>query len=60
LVVSPNQKITSSVLSNAVTAALELDSALETEIAVLPIQLPAKRLVYSPTGTENQKLYIVS
>lgn len=50
LVVSPNQKITSSVLSNAVTAALELDSALETEIAVLPIQLPAKRLVYSPTG----------
>lgn len=50
LVVSPDQKISSNVLSKAVLAALELDPALKTELALLPVQLPAKRFVYSPTG----------
>lgn len=50
LVVSPEQNISSRILSSVVSAALELDSALKTEVAVLPVPIPAKRLVYSPTG----------
>uniref|UniRef100_A0AAR5P683 Cytosol aminopeptidase domain-containing protein n=2 Tax=Dendroctonus ponderosae TaxID=77166 RepID=A0AAR5P683_DENPD len=50
LVVSPDQKISSNILSKAVSAALELDPALKTELALLPVQLPAKRFIYSPTG----------
>lgn len=50
LVSSPGQKLSSTVLSDVLAAALELDSALKSESAVLPVQLPAKRLVHSPTG----------
>ncbi|CAH1122395.1 unnamed protein product [Ceutorhynchus assimilis] len=50
LVATPKQKISSPVLSRAISDALNLDPALKTEIAVLPVSLPAKRLVYSPTG----------
>ncbi|XP_066154589.1 putative aminopeptidase W07G4.4 isoform X1 [Euwallacea fornicatus] len=50
LVASPDLPLTSSALSTTIATALHLDPALKTEIAVLPIPLPAKRLVYSPTG----------
>ncbi|KAL1498053.1 hypothetical protein ABEB36_008913 [Hypothenemus hampei] len=50
LVASPNQQISSPILSKTISAAIELDPSLKTEIAILAITLPAKRLVYSPTG----------
>ena len=38
-------------LWDAVTSAVELDPALRTEIAVIPVpDIPARRVVYSPTG----------
>lgn len=50
LVAAPDQTLKCSKLNTVIQNALKLDSALKTEIAVLPIDLPAKRLIYSPTG----------
>lgn len=40
-------------------AAAQIDAALGTLGAVLPINLPAKRLIYSPTGTINMDYHDV-
>lgn len=47
----PEQKINHSVIDNAISAALKCDSSLTSEIAIIPIGLPASRLVYSPLGS---------
>ncbi|KAG5893945.1 hypothetical protein JTB14_009692 [Gonioctena quinquepunctata] len=50
LVSSPDQKLKSTKLQGVISDALKYDASLKTELAVLPIGLPAGRLVHSPTG----------
>ncbi|CAH1154254.1 unnamed protein product [Phaedon cochleariae] len=50
LVASPEQKLQSGKLQTVVSGALNLDPSLKTELAILPVDLPAGRVVYSPTG----------
>ncbi|CAH1111176.1 unnamed protein product [Psylliodes chrysocephalus] len=50
LVTAPGHHLKTSKLQGCISDALTLDPSLKTEIAVLPINLPAKRLVHSPTG----------
>lgn len=47
----PEQKFNHSLIDSAISAALKCDPSLKSEIAVIPIGLPASRLVYSPLGT---------
>lgn len=51
LVSTPGQKLKSAVLQNAINTALNYDPTLNSELAILPIDLPASRLVHSPTGS---------
>lgn len=52
LIYTPEQQIKSAPLQKAVTAALQYDPSLKSEIAILPLpELPAGRLVYAPTGS---------
>ncbi|CAG9860635.1 unnamed protein product [Phyllotreta striolata] len=50
LVTAPDQTLKTTQLKERLDEALEYDPSLKTEIAVLPIDLPAKRLVHAPTG----------
>lgn len=46
----PEQKFNNCIFDDVISTALKCDPSLKTEIAVLPIDLPASRLVYSPVG----------
>lgn len=50
LVCTNEQKINDIVIEKAIAAALKCDPSLKSEIAVLPVGLPASRLVFSPVG----------
>nr|XP_023021022.1 putative aminopeptidase W07G4.4 [Leptinotarsa decemlineata] len=50
LVSSPDQKLKCSQLQSVISDALKYDPSLKTELVILPISLPAARLVHSPTG----------
>ncbi|XP_063925456.1 putative aminopeptidase W07G4.4 [Zophobas morio] len=51
LVSSPPLALKAAALAKTLKAAIALDPALESEVAVLPLpDLPAKRLVHAPTG----------
>ncbi|XP_072391628.1 putative aminopeptidase W07G4.4 isoform X1 [Diabrotica undecimpunctata] len=50
LVSAPDQKLKSSKLNSLLQDALSFDQSLKTEIGVLQTDLPARRVIYSPTG----------
>lgn len=50
IVYVPEQKLNNSLVDSAISTALKCDPSLKSEIAIIPVGLPASRIVYSPVG----------